>query len=48
MVLNTSFNVRGEPIVHRPEEAVADFLATGMDALLIGDVLLEKGGGDAA
>jgi carbamoyltransferase len=26
VILNTSFNLRGEPIVHRPEEAVADFL----------------------
>lgn len=43
VVLNTSFNVRGEPIVHRPEEALADFLDTGMDALFLGDFLLEKG-----
>lgn len=42
VVLNTSFNVRGEPIVHRPEEALADFLATGMDALFLGDLLVEK------
>jgi carbamoyltransferase len=42
VVLNTSFNVRGEPIVHRPEEALADFLQTGMDAMLLGDVLVEK------
>ena len=44
VVLNTSFNVRGEPIVRRPEEAVADFVATGMDALVLGDVLVEKDG----
>ena len=43
VVLNTSFNVRGEPIVHRPEEALADFLDTGMDALFLGDFLVEKG-----
>jgi carbamoyltransferase len=42
MVLNTSFNLRGEPIVHRPEEAVADYLATEMDALLLGPCLAEK------
>ena len=42
VVLNTSFNVRGEPIVQTPQEAVADFLATDMDALVLGDVLVEK------
>jgi carbamoyltransferase len=42
VVLNTSFNLRGEPIVHRPEEAVADFLKTEMDALVLGDYLAEK------
>ena len=44
VVLNTSFNLRGEPIVHRPEEAVADYLASGMDALVLGPFLAEKGG----
>jgi carbamoyltransferase len=43
VVLNTSFNLRGEPIVNRPEEAVADFLGTGMDALFLGNYLVEKG-----
>jgi carbamoyltransferase len=43
VVLNTSFNLRGEPIVHRPEEALEDFLKTGMDALLLGNYLVEKG-----
>jgi carbamoyltransferase len=42
VVLNTSFNVRGEPIVNRPSEAVADFEGTAMDALVIGDHVLEK------
>ena len=42
VVLNTSFNLRGEPIVHRPEEALADYLNTGMDALFLGPYLLEK------
>jgi carbamoyltransferase len=42
VVLNTSFNLRGEPIVHRPEEALSDFLGTGMDALFLGPFLLEK------
>jgi carbamoyltransferase len=42
VVLNTSFNLRGEPIVHRPEEALNDFLNTGMDALFLGPYLIEK------
>ncbi len=42
VVLNTSFNVRGEPMVNRPEEALADFTQTAMDALVIGDLVLEK------
>lgn len=44
VVLNTSFNVRGEPIVHRPEEALADFLASDMDALVMGDAVVRKSG----
>jgi len=42
VVLNTSFNLRGEPIVHRPAEAVADFLASDMDALVLGNLLATK------
>ena len=42
VVLNTSFNVMGEPIVNSPEEAVNDFLNTGMDALFVGPFLTEK------
>jgi carbamoyltransferase len=42
VVLNTSYNLRGEPIVHTPGEAITDFLTTGMDALLVGSFLLEK------
>jgi carbamoyltransferase len=42
VVLNTSFNLRGEPIVHRPAEAVADFLKSDMDALFLGDLLATK------
>lgn len=41
MLLNTSFN-ENEPIVCRPEEAVACFLRTRMDALAIGDYLVVK------
>jgi carbamoyltransferase len=42
VVLNTSFNLRGEPIVHRPAEAVADFLASDMDALFLGSLVATK------
>jgi carbamoyltransferase len=42
VVLNTSFNLRGEPIVHRPAEALTDYLNTGMDALFLGSYLVEK------
>lgn len=42
VVLNTSFNVMGEPIVNTPEEAINDFLRADMDALFIGDFVTEK------
>jgi carbamoyltransferase len=42
MVLNTSFNVMGEPIVNTPSNAVRCFYSTGMDALVIGDCIIEK------
>ena len=42
MVLNTSFNVMGEPIVNTPAEAIRCFFSTGMDALVIGDCLVVK------
>jgi carbamoyltransferase len=45
-VLNTSFNVKGEPIVCSPTDAVRCFYGTGMDALAIGSFLLEKKAGD--
>jgi len=41
-VLNTSFNVRGEPIVMSPDDALNCFYATGIDTLVIGDFALEK------
>jgi carbamoyltransferase len=37
MVLNTSFNRHGEPLVNTPEEAIAVLLETGLDDLFIGD-----------
>jgi carbamoyltransferase len=42
VLMNTSFNVRGEPIVSKPIEALRCYLSTGMDALLIGSFLLKK------
>ena len=42
IVLNTSFNVRGEPIVCTPLEAVRCFYSNGLDALVIGDCVLTK------
>jgi carbamoyltransferase len=44
VLLNTSFNVAGEPIVESPEDAIRCFLSTGIDALLLGDRLLIKNG----
>ncbi len=43
VIVNTSFNVRGEPIVCTPYDAYRCFMRTDMDALVLGDVLLLKG-----
>jgi carbamoyltransferase len=42
VIINTSFNVRGEPIVCTPEHAYKCFMRTNMDFLLLGNFLLEK------
>ncbi|MBS1189737.1 MAG: carbamoyltransferase [Rhodocyclaceae bacterium] len=42
VLINTSFNVRGEPIVCTPRDAVASFWSTPIDALVIGSYLVEK------
>jgi carbamoyltransferase len=42
VIINTSFNVRGEPIVMSPEDAFRCFIRTGMDYLLVGSYLLDK------
>jgi carbamoyltransferase len=42
VVVNTSFNVRGEPIVCTPEDAFRCFMGTEMDVLSIGNVILRK------
>ena len=41
-VLNTSFNLKGEPIVETPEQAVQDFLKTKIDLLFIGNFIVHK------
>ena len=42
VLVNTSFNVRGEPIVCTPEDAYRCFLATDMDALVLEDIVIAK------
>jgi len=42
MVLNTSFNVKGQPIVNLPEEAIETFLSTGIEFLFLEDRLLSR------
>ena len=42
VVVNTSFNVRGEPIVCTPEDAYLCFMRTEMDYLIMGNYLLDK------
>ncbi len=42
VLINTSFNVRGEPIVCTPEDAYKCFMRTNMDYLIIGNFLLDK------
>jgi carbamoyltransferase len=42
VIINTSFNVRGEPIVCSPEHAYRCFLATNMDVLVMENIVLLK------
>ena len=42
VLLNTSFNVKGQPIVNNPGEAIDCFLGTQIDCLVIGDYVVEK------
>ena len=48
VLVNTSFNVRGEPIVHTPEDAFRCFMGTELDALAVGNLYLVKGDQDPA
>jgi carbamoyltransferase len=42
VIMNTSFNLRGEAIVHTPTDAIRTFFSSGMDALIMGSFLAEK------
>lgn len=42
MLLNTSFNVMGKPLVHSLDDAISVFLTTGLDVLVINDYLITK------
>ena len=42
VVINTSFNVRGEPIVCTPQDAYATFINTGIDVLVIGNCIVTE------
>jgi carbamoyltransferase len=48
VLVNTSFNVRGEPIVCTPEDAFRCFMGTGIEALAVGDCFLLKAEQDPA
>ncbi len=42
VVLNTSFNIQGEPVVESPQDAVRCFFSTGLDSLIIGNFIISK------
>lgn len=42
IILNTSYNIMGKPIIHSVEDAISVFYTTGLDALVIEDILIEK------
>ena len=42
MLLNTSFNVRGEPIVNSPSDAINTFKKSGIDTLVLGNFIVDK------
>jgi carbamoyltransferase len=48
VIVNTSFNVRGEPIVCTPEDAFRCFMGTHIEALAVGNCFLRKEEQDAA
>jgi carbamoyltransferase len=48
MIVNTSFNVRGEPIVNTPEDAFRCFMGTEIEVLVVGNCVLKKEDQDQA
>jgi carbamoyltransferase len=42
MVLNTSFNLKGEPMVNTPRDALRTFFSSGLDVLVLGNVVVHK------
>jgi carbamoyltransferase len=42
VIMNTSFNLKGQPIVETPRDALMTFFGCGLDALFIGNYLVEK------
>ena len=48
MLVNTSFNVRGEPIVCTPEDAFRCFMGNELDLLVVGNCILEKKAQDSS
>ena len=48
MVLNTSFNLKGEPVVNTPRDALRTFFSSGLDALIMNNILLRKPCGTTA
>jgi carbamoyltransferase len=47
VLVNTSFNTRGEPMVNSPRDALESFWTSPLDALVIGPFLVEKNGARA-
>jgi carbamoyltransferase len=47
VIVNTSFNIRGEPIVHSPEDAFRCFMGTDIETLVVGNCVLHKDEQDA-
>jgi carbamoyltransferase len=45
VIMNTSFNLRGEPIVTTPDNALNTFFASGLDTLVLGSFVVRKNGG---
>jgi carbamoyltransferase len=46
VILNTSFNLRGEPIVTTPDNALNTFFASGLDTLVLGNHIVRKNGNE--